>query len=302
MNEWIREHWVIVLVLGLVGTIAIAAVLGTFVLGLGNQVSSSASAPDGGGAAETGGGSGPSSYYGTDGRVIVRESSMRVRVEEYDPAFQRSREIARAHGGFVASWDRSSERQWDGGTVVIKVPAENFTATRDRLSEIGRVESENVRMEDFTAEYADREERIETLREDERMLEGMYRNASTTEQRLRIRDELEEVRDERRRLERGQDRLERREALSTIRLRIHEPESRRPAANYDSAFGFVDAFLGAVYGGLSVVKGVIVVIGYAIPAGIAAIILGTFGFACYRVWWRLKEWIDDRLLPDSGEE
>lgn len=59
-----------------------------------------------------------------------------------------------------------------------------------------------------------------------------------------------------------------------------------------------DAFLDALYGGLTVNKYVIVLFGYAVLAGLAGLLLGGFGFVTYLLWLLLRSHLD-RLLPDT---
>lgn len=271
----------------------------------------SASLPGGGSNAGAGGGApsgdqaaeGGSHYVGQQ-RIVVREADMRIEVQEFDPAFDRTREIARAHGGFVADWTHDVERGWHSGTLVVRVPAENFSDTRDDLAELGHLENENVRAKDFTNTYEDMGERLADLRKDEAALERLLNRTNSTEEARRVRADLSEVRKQIRELEQRRTDIERREALSTIRVSLHEPPGKRPPKNYQSAFGFGDAFLDALYGGLTVVKYVIVLFGYAVPVGVAGLLLGGFGFVTYRLWLLLRANLD-RLLPpamDPGDE
>lgn len=253
-------------------------------------------APQSGGEAAQGGGS----HYVGQERVVVREADMRIEVQSFDPAFVRTREIAREHGGFVADWNHEIERGWHSGTLVVRVPAENFSDVRDDLTELGELENENVRAKDFTDTYEDLGERLSDLRRDEAALERLLNRTNSTEEARRVRADLSEVREQIRELERRRTDIEQREALSTVRLSLHEPPGKRPPKNYQSAFGFGDAFLDALYGGLTVVKYVIVLFGYAVPVGIAGLLLGGFGFVTYRVWLLLRANLD-RVLPAASE-
>lgn len=266
--------------------------------GGGSNAGTGGGAPQGGQAAEGG------SHYVGQQRVVVREADMRIEVQEFDPAFDRTREIARAHGGFVADWTHDVERGWHSGTLVVRVPAENFSAVRDDLAELGELENENVRAKDFTDTYEDLGERLADLRTDEAALERLLNRTNSTEEARRVRSDLSDVREQIRELEQRRTDIERREALSTIRVSLHEPPGKRPPKNYQSAFGFGDAFLDALYGGLTVVKYVIVLFGYAVPVGVAGLLLGGFGFVTYRLWLLLRANLD-RALPaamDPGDE
>ncbi|MFB6183889.1 MAG: DUF4349 domain-containing protein [Haloarculaceae archaeon] len=245
-----------------------------------------AAGSDGGGG--VGGAGGVGSYYTDDGqRVLIRESDMRLRVNNFSRALFRLRVVAHRHGGYVGDRSQRSEGQWDGGHVTIRVPAENFSAARDDVAAVGHLESENVRVLDFTAQYEDRQQRIEQLQGDERSLQRLLANTTDADQALQVRQELQQVRQQMRDLQRQQASLRQREAMSTIRIDLHEPDSRKPPDNFRASFGFTDAFLGAFYGGLTAVKYVIVFFGYAIPVGIALVLLGAFGSVLYLTWQRI---------------
>lgn len=252
----------------------------------------------GGASEETGqqsgqaGGDGPGgsvgSYYADDGdRVLIRKADMDLRVDNFSRALGRLRTIARAHGGYIGDRSQRSEGEYDSGDVTVRVPARNFSDARDDIAAVGKVERENVRVLDFTGEFEDRKQRIAQLERDERELERLLANTTDTNEAVEVRNELQEVRGQLRELKQRQSSLRQREALSTVRIDLHEPESRKPPRNFESSFGFVDAFLGAFYGGLTAVKYVIVFFGYAIPAGIALVALGVFGSVLYLSWKRL---------------
>lgn len=240
------------------------------------------------------------SFYAGGDRVVIREASMRMEVRQFDPAFERARAIARAHGGFVADWDHDVERGWHSGELTIRVPADNFTAVRDELVGLGTLEREDVEARDFSIEYSNTAERLADLREQERELEQLLEETDDTEQSRAILDDLNAVRGQIREIQNRRTSIERREALSTVQLTIHEPPAQRPPKNYQSAFGFDDAFLDSFYGGLSVVKYVIVFVGYAIPVGFAAVLFGSIAIVWLRVWQHSRARLEHHLPDVTG--
>ncbi|QCD67099.1 DUF4349 domain-containing protein [Halomicrobium sp. ZPS1] len=256
------------------------------------------SAGDGSGGSSGGGGVG--SYYDADGdRVIVRESRMDLRVDNFTRAFRSTREIAAAHGGYVGDRSQNSRGDWDEGRITVRVPPENFSEARDDLAVLGHVEDESVSVQDFTDEYNDREARIEDLQQEERALESLLSRANDSEEASEIRNDLREVRDELRTLRQQQSSLERREAMSTIRIDAHEPVSEQPPENYRSSFGFDDAFMEAFYGGLTAVKYVVVFFGYAIPIGLSLLPLAAFGLVLVGGFRRTRRFVSGAMSADS---
>lgn len=261
----------------------------------GGQQSGAASA--GGGAAEGGGGGG-GSYYDDGERVIVREADMRVEVDNFTRSFQSVREVADRYGGFVGDRSQRSEGEWDRGRLTVRVPAQNFSDARDAIARLGDVEDENVRALDFTSEYQNRQQRIRRLERDRQRLRQVLNETSNATAAADLRDELQEVRQQIRELRDQQTQLRQRQALSTISVTLEEPVQRKPPRNYESAFGFMDAFTSAFYGGLTAVKYVIVFFGYAIPVGISLLALGAFLLVLWLVWQRIRFRVD-RLLGND---
>lgn len=264
----------------------------------------------GGGGAQVsgddGGGSSGGSYYRDGERVVVREADASLRVANFSRSFRRLRAIADRNGGFVGDRRQRSEGDWDSGTVTVRVPARNFSSARDAIAGLGRLEEENVRALDFTGEYRDRQRRIRQLERDRRELARLLNRTENASAASDLRDELQEVRSKLRDLRREQSRLRERQALSTIRVEMHEPESEKPPRTYETAFGFVDAFRQAFYGGLTAVKYVVVFFGYAVPIGVAALLLGTFGFGLWNTWLRIRTRLTGlfgrKRVPDGSPE
>lgn len=274
----------------------------------GSEAPTGGTGGGGGGAGSSeagagGGGSGDAtgSYYQNGTRVVVRSADMRLQVSDHDPAFAEARRIARRQGGFVADYEHEIDRGWDRTTMVVRVPAGNFTPTRDALADLGTLEREQVDTKDLTVRVADTEERLEDLRTEERNLERLLNQTNDAGEARRVREDLRQVRDRIRSLSSELRSVRTREALSTIRLTIHEPPSEKPPKNYETAFGFDDAFLEAFYGGLGAVKFVIVAFGYLIPAGVALLAVFSFAFAVYRVG-RLVYARLDAVLPGPAAD
>ena len=252
-----------------------------------------------GDASSGGGGGGVGSYYDADGdRVIVRESRMDLRVDNFTRAFRSTREIAAAHGGYVGDRSQNSRGDWDEGQITVRVPPENFSEARDDLAALGHVEDESVSVQDFTDEYNDRAARVDDLQQEEQALESLLNRANDSEEASEIRTDLRDVRDELRTLRQQQSSLERQEAMSTIRIDAHEPVSEQPPENYRSSFGFDDAFMEAFYGGLTAVKYVVVFFGYAIPIGLSLLPLAAFGLVLVGGVRRTRRFVSGAMSAD----
>lgn len=279
--------------------------------GMGGDTASSGGGPQAGGGGDSaevapdrgsGGESGVGSYYTDAGdRVVVREANMDLRVDNFSHAFQRLRTIADRNDGYLGDRSQSSQGAWDRGSITVRVPPEQFASTRDAVAALGRLEDENVRVKDFTSQYDDREERLRQLEQEETELERLLNQTDDVDEAAHIRDDLHEIRNEIRSLESQQQSLRERETMSTIRVDMREQESEKPPKNYESAFGFKDAFLEAFYGGMTAMKYVIVFFGYVIPVGLALIPLGAFGVGIVSGWRRSTAFVRQLLSRSGGD-
>lgn len=230
-------------------------------------------------------------------RIVVRTGDIRLQVHEYETAFTESRRIAREHGGFLADWNHRTEGDWDSGRITIRVPANEFSDTRDDLTELGTVEHESVSQHDFTAEYVDTEQRISQLEAQRQRLETLYNETDDQDERRRILTDINEITNQIHQLEGEAASIERRQAFSTLELTLREPESRKPPRSYETAYGFGDAFAEAFYGGLTLVKYVVVLFGYLIPGIASLMIVGILGLVGFRGFQYARYGVDS-VLPD----
>jgi hypothetical protein len=290
-------------ILGVVAVVALLVVAGCSGAGGGGDGGVGGSgAPDDGGSSppsvdDSGGSSG--SFYAADGRrIVVRRASMRVEIDDYESTLDSIRATATEYGGYVGDRERKSRGPWDGGTIVVEVPPENFSAVRDRVAELGRVESESVDVQDFSNEYNDTAARLADLRREERTLEGRLNRTEDPDRADDVRRELDDVRRRIRDLEERRRTYERRAAMSTITVDVHEPSRRKPPANRPDLAGFGDAFADSLYSGLVVVEWVLIVLGYGIPTVLGLFVLGIFGTVSVAGWRRIRTVLRERFGID----
>ncbi len=168
-------------------------------------------------------------------RKIIKTGDLTVEVPEYDAACKQVEAIAAQHGGEIAD---VNTREETGGamvsTLVIRVDPENFEALFAALKTVGRVEAENVKAADVTAEYVDLEARIHSLQIAETSLRELLTQKSFIDKissMLEVERELNRVRSE---IEQMQGRLRvmaARIAQSTIRMTLREPSRTVPTAS-----------------------------------------------------------------------
>jgi hypothetical protein len=167
-------------------------------------------------------------------RKIIKNGELTIEVAEYDPAAEQVETIVRRHGAFVA--DREIHEKTGGaiqGILTVRVEPARFEALFAALKAVGRLESENVKAADVTAQYVDLEARITAKQLTEENLKALLAQKSILDKitsMLEIERELARVRTEIEQMQ-GQLRVMAAQvSLSTIRVTLREPERIVPAA------------------------------------------------------------------------
>jgi len=110
---------------------------------------------------------------------IIKTGELTIQVPGYGDAVSRVEQIVAEKGGFVA--DAATREEAGGalvGHIVIRVSPERFEETFNALKAVGRVESENVKAADVTAEFVDTEARMKSLQITEERLRELIANKS----------------------------------------------------------------------------------------------------------------------------
>ncbi|GGM25651.1 DUF4349 domain-containing protein [Haloarcula argentinensis] len=160
-------------------------------------------------------------------RAIIRNGRMVVEVENYSTTADAIAARARTSGGYVSDSNRELHRNdgetWYTGYIVVRVPSEEYEPTQSMVAEQGTVRSEETTTKDVTDKLVDLEARLTNLRERRDRLRTFYKQANSTEELLRIEEELSSVQNDIERLEAQKRSLEQRVAYSTLHVEIHEP-------------------------------------------------------------------------------
>ncbi len=166
---------------------------------------------------------------------IIKTGELALEVPAYEAAADRVEGIVAGAGGFVA--DVQVEELPGGalrGRIVVRVPPERFEGLFAAIKEIGKVESENVKAADVTAQYVDLEARIRGLQITEERLQELIQSKSfidKVESLLEVEREMTRVRSQIEQLQGELRVMADRVALSTITVVLHEPQRTVPAAS-----------------------------------------------------------------------
>jgi hypothetical protein len=204
---------------------------------------------------------------------VVRTATIEVEVAEggFDAAFSKVPTIAAGLGGFVAS-STSSYAGRDGGhgrhaagSLVVRVPADQFDAARRQFVELGRLRSQELAGDDVGGRLTDLEARLRNLGAQEEAIRLLMAKTKTIGETIEVQRQLGAVREQIEQLSGEQARLADAVALSTLTLSLAEPgaSSAEPAGN-----GLGAALRRAIDGAETVLAGTIVGLGYAVPLGL----------------------------------
>lgn len=204
-------------------------------------------------------------------RAIIRTGQVELSVEEFDTAERSLRRTVEGYGGFVSDStvevNRVDNATYRTGTLVLRVPGENFSAMMEDAKAVGELHSSSVDSEDVTDRLVDMTARLDNLEAERDRLRQLYRNATDTEDVLAVEGRLSDVQGEIERLEARKQELERRVALSTIRINLREPRPDPTPLDVDRWYDtpVVSAFLESVDGVVTTLRAFVVAGAYALP-------------------------------------
>ncbi|MCI0635049.1 MAG: DUF4349 domain-containing protein [Actinobacteria bacterium] len=193
--------------------------------------------------------------------LVIREARLGLVIppDSFDDRFAEVVDVASANDGYVAT-STARER---AGTLVIRVPAENFDETLGGLRALGDVTVQRITGQDVTAEYVDLQARLRIARSRREVLLRLMDQAVTIEQTIRVQNALDETQLRIEQLQGTLRLLDDRVALATIEVSLRE-EGVETVEEVETA-SLPNAFERSVAGFVGVVAAIVVGIGYLIP-------------------------------------
>jgi hypothetical protein len=159
------------------------------------------------------------------GAMLIRHGQASVEVKHLDDAVTKVRQAAAQFGGFVANTSlRSGRDEQRAANMEIRVPTAQFDALLAALGGFGKVESVSATAQDVGDEYVDLGARAANARRVEaRLAELLASRTGKLSEVLTVEQELARVRQEIERYDARLKWLERRTALSSLDVTLHEP-------------------------------------------------------------------------------
>ena len=214
--------------------------------------------------APAGRGTSESQYTDTDDteRKIIQTASLSIEVEDFQSSSDSVIDIVERYNGFISdshSYVTGTGTGRKRGGITIRVPTDKFLAVIAEIEHVGTVKSKSISGEDVTEEYIDFTARLNNSERQERRLLEILDMANNTKEVLEVEREIWRVRGEIERLTGRIKYLEDRVELATVSVSLNEPE---PITH---SWGIRDALRAAFGGFVSVIRGLIIFVGYALP-------------------------------------
>jgi hypothetical protein len=182
-------------------------------------------------------------------RMIVKNSDMRLLVEDTNTAIDRTTQIVGDAGGYIVSsrvWFQDyGGHQLKYATVTLGVPVEEFEKVLSRLRGLAiEVRDETASGDDVTDQYVDLESQLTTLEATRERVKSFLDEAKNVDEALRINQELANLDAQIEQIKGRMNYLNDRSAFSTITINF-EPELPEleplPAPGWNPGAVFEDA-------------------------------------------------------------
>ena len=227
------------------------------------SVASNGTAASGGGGATQ-----PQSAVTPTGPRVVKTANITLSVTKNDAVAalaDRIAGVAAAHSGYVASTETVRDDS-AASTVTVRVPAAQYDSALSELRKLGKVSNESFGGQDVTGQLVDLDARLRSLRAQEQALNTLMAKANTVGETLQVAQATADVRTQIEQLAAQQAQLADQADFATITARVLGPNA--PSTGPHAEPLLITSLERATAGTLNVFGGMIIVLGYVIPAAI----------------------------------
>jgi hypothetical protein len=208
---------------------------------------------------------------------IVKTAAISLELKKgtFAAQFQEASLIAGRHGGYVAS-SETTEGKLQSGTLVVRVPADQFEVALSDLKGLGKLQSEHITGQDVTGQFVDLQARLRNWEAQETVLLRLMNKASTIDDSIKVQRQLQDVQLNIEEIRGQVHALSNQADLSTITISMAEAGAL--PAQPKSGSLLARAWHQAAHGFIAVIAAVVVGVGYLLPIGLflAAVVAGWF--------------------------
>jgi hypothetical protein len=209
------------------------------------------------------------------GAKVIKTANLRVEVGKggFRSAFDRAASVAARYNGFVAaSSEATLDEKASEGTLTIRVPADQFDASRRDLAGLGKVEHQELGGQDVTAQIVDYDARIRSLQAQEQALSALLGRARSVGEVLEVQGQLFNVRQQIEQLQAERGNLDAQASMATITTTVFEPGAAVTKPKPEPATGLAHSWDRAWDAAVAVVGGMVIVTGVLLPIAALALL------------------------------
>jgi len=211
-------------------------------------------------------------------RVVIYNAHVSLETSDIQGTLAKTRGLAEAYGGYVASSSRSAYGMQNRAEIAIRVPKDKFHAAVQQVETYGKVLDEGTSSEDITQQYIDLKARLNNLLRQEERLREILDMAKTVDEILRVENELARIRGDIDSLQGQINYLEGVSEMSLISVTLTEP----PPPFTPPGMDWGETFEVAILGFFTVLRGMIIL-------AISLIPLVVIGVPAYYLYKRRKQ-------------
>jgi hypothetical protein len=241
-------------------------------------------------------------------RMVVRDSTLRLRVTDVAASAKKITLLTQAAGGYIESMQLASDT---GGSVIppqpvpmagagitsqqgvspsgapvlsgfvrVRIPAGKLAAFTRDVSSLGEVVYRSTDAQDVTAQHVDMVARLKNLQSAEADLRRLSARANTVSEVLAVQRELTRVQGEIESLQAQIALLDSQAALAAVTVQLVGPEAIVTPAG--DSWGFIEALRTSIRAFVGTVNVLIVALGALLP------IIIIFALLAWLVWWLVR--------------
>jgi hypothetical protein len=225
------------------------------------------------------------------GPQVIRQAQLSVTVTSgsFDSKLSQVRTLVEAQGGFIAGTDAqanpaTTDNRIRTGVINFMVPAANFDATIDQLSNVGKVDAVHISGTDVGAQYVDLRARLANAEAQRNAMLALLTRAQTISDIIQVQNQIGQITGLIEQLKGQIKYLDDHTAYSTVTVTLTEAGAPAKTAPVDS-WGFATALTDAAHNFVTTINYVITGLGAIGPI----VILAGLGY----LLWRRRS----RLLP-----
>jgi hypothetical protein len=213
-------------------------------------------------------------------RSVIYTGTMSVKVDDVNQKAAEAISIVTGVSGVVGADRRTLDADRSFASLTLRVPADSFNATLDRLAKLGTEENRAITTEDVTEALIDIDARLATQRASVERVRALLARANTVGEVVSIEGELTRREAELASLEQRKDKLSGLVSLSTITLTLRGPAA--PSAPVEPDTGFLAGLKSGWTAFLESVKVVLTIAGWLLPFAVV------IGVPLWIVLWFLR--------------